>query len=473
MPDPNPVAEEVGKLPEEIDPNKAASPEELGVTGSAEGHDIAIDFGSALDEMAGKIHPKEEDESAEEKPGQNEEQHEQTEEKPAGEKTEVAAPAGAPKKEEPKPEERKDGSTQAERDADLNKFESGLDPHTKPKTRKIIDGIKAEATKARDRAEAAEKARAELEAKAADLEKRVSSTRLPEEVEKEISTLRDLVRQTSIERDPSIVAKYDTKIQANNALVLETLKKAGLPDAQVDALKKSGVTLNNIKGYIDQLESGKGADGKQYERDPETAEALREALRENGRLSKGREQEISEWKSNWEARQKTQQADQEKMIASANERQAKIFGEHVAKFDFLKPPPEPLDSDPPAVKKEKEKARTAFNDVVNKFGATCKQETSDPVTTAITAKVGLMYRDIVVPELMKRLSDRDSRIKELEAKDGAHKKAGAISKTVAPTPGAAKAKPYEPKDFSNDDNPFDGLIDSLASEAASKREAAS
>jgi hypothetical protein len=469
MPDPNPVAEEVGKLPEEIDPNQAATPEELGVTGSAEGHDISVDFGSALDEMAGKVPPKEEEEKSETK----EEAHEKPEEKPESEKTATSESAEGDKKEEPKPEEKKDGALQSERDADLKKIESGLDPHTKPTTRKIIDSFKSATAKARDRAEAAEKARVELEAKTADLEKRVSSQKLPDEVEKELSTLRDLVRQNSIERDPSIVAKYDTKIQANNTLVLETLKKAGLPDDQVNALKKSGVTLNNIKGYIDQLESGKGADGKQYERDPETAEALREALRENGRLSKGREQEISEWKTNWDSRQKAQQAEQEKFAASANERQTKTFGEHVAKFDFLKPPPEPLDSDPPAVKKEKEKARTAFNDVVNKFGATCKQETADPITTAITAKVGLMYRDLVVPELMKRLSDRDARIKELEAKDGAHKKAGSISKTVAPTPGAAKVKPYEPKDYSNDDNPFDGLIDSLASEAASKREAAS
>src|SRR5580693_136448 len=131
MPDPNPVAEEVGKLPEEIDPNKAASPAELGVTGSAEGHDIAIDFGSALDEMAGKIPPREEAQEAEEKPEHTEEPREKSEEKPEGEKTETAAPAEGHKKEEPKPEEKKDGAVlQSERDADLKKIEAGLDPHT-------------------------------------------------------------------------------------------------------------------------------------------------------------------------------------------------------------------------------------------------------------------------------------------------------------------------------------------------------
>lgn len=472
---PNPVPEEVGKLPEEIQPNASTTKEELGLSGSAESHDLQVDFGPAIDDMFSKNAGKDRDNESEKTEENKEADDDKVQESTDGEKTEAAPAVEADAGEEkPKPEadEPKKVADQkaVERDSDLKKFESGIDPHIKPKTRKIIDNMKAEATKARDRAEAAEKSRSELEAKVSDLEKRVSSTKLPEETEKELSTLRDKVRELNINQDPIIVAKYDKKIEANTATVLETLKKAGLPDATVASIKKSGVTLNSVKAYIDMLETGKGADGKQYEADPETAEQLRETLRENGRLSRGKEQEIADWRSNWDARQKDRGVEQQKYYEEANQRQTKAILEHTAKFDFLKPPPEPLDSDLPVIKKEKEKSRVAFNGLVNQFSQAIKKETADPVSQLIAAKVGILYRDLVTPRLQARATELEAQVKELQARIDANKKAGGVSKTVSATPALAKAKPYEPKDYSNEDSPFDGIIDSLVADASSKKD---
>lgn len=467
MPDQD--AEQEAKLIEELDPNKIATPAELGVTGTAEGHDVSVDFGSAIDDVVANM-PAKEDAAVVDEPD-NKEANESEEQKTEEGKTAVNSPVEAGKDQASEEAAKKpDDKSASDRDSDLNKFESGLDPHTKPKTRKIIDGIKAEATKARDRAEAAEKARSELETKAADLEKRVSSTKLPDDVDKELSSLRDTVRQLNIERDPSIVTKYDAKIEANTSLVLDTLKKAGLPDTAVAELKKSGIRLNNVKAYIDMLDTGRGADGKQYTPDPEAAAALREALVDNGRLSKAKDAEISEWKTNWESRQKTQQVDQQKYIEEANQRQSKAVLEHASKFDFLKPPPEPVDSDSPAIKKDKEKARVAFNGLVTQYSEAIKKETADPISQLIAAKVGIMYRDLVVPRLQEKAATLEARIKELEGRVSANKQAGSVSRTVSPTPVKTAPKKYDPADDINDDDPFGSVLDSLTRDAMTAKE---
>lgn len=472
MPDPD--TEKPGQLLEEIDPKNSATPEELGVSGSAAEHDLTVNFDDAIDQTFAGL-PKKEDDEAEKSYGKEEkpESVEGEEKKETADETEkkeeAAKPADDTKEQKPKAEEKPESKPEdkaaekpSDRDKDLNAISAKLDPHTKPKTRKIIDGIKSETVKARDRADLAEKSLTEAKSKIAELEKAASSKELPKELKEEIETLRDRVRELDITRDPQIIARYDKRIDDNTKVVLDALSRAGLPQERVDALKKSGVTLSSVKPYVDMIESGKGADGKQYTADPETAEAIREAIRDNGRLSKEKEKEIGDWKTNWDDRQKEATAKNDEVLKEANERRSKMVIEHRDKWDFLKEPPAPNDNDTPAIKREKEKARVAFNDIVAKYGESVKKETSSPIESAISATVGIIYRDIVAPELKKQLTASQAKVTELENQIKALKGAGSISKTVGATPGKTQRKPASSDADIDPDDPFGGIIDDLA-----------
>jgi hypothetical protein len=360
----------------------------------------------------------------------------------------------------------KQTDAQKARDADLDKLDSDVGEHVKPTTRKIIDSFKTNARKARDEAETA---RAETTALRAQLEE-AKKGGVPKEIEGELTALRDRVREVDALQDPAIIEKYQ---------ILDTLAKAGMKQPEIDVLKKRGLTVGTIKQYIDFIDAGRGPDtigpdGKkvaaiQHTPDPDTAESLREALRDNARLAKARDAEIDTWRAGHATRSQ-QQSEQIKQRAEATNRRAQDeVGKYVAEYDFLQKPSEPLANDPPAVKKVKQDAITAHNAAINLYAEAVKRDTGTVGDAYVHARVGVLLRDVVVPNLKKQRDALSKKLAEAEGELAKIKKAGSMSRTVSPAPRAPKeGEGNEPE--VNQDDPFGGIIDSLASSAAAKKQ---
>ena len=415
-----------------------------------EGGELISDFGDAIDKAAKKAGAFG-DKAAVEKPAGETEA--KADEKPAETDEEKATREAEEKKKAdesaaaPKPEDAK-----AKRDADLAAAAAKLDPHSSTKTKQLFNEQSKRISEARDRADALE---AEKKAIQAELDERKKAP-LPKEVETELTTLRDLVRELDVTRDPQLVEKYDSRIAANTETVMRALKEAGLSDAAAVKLQKAGLTLNNLKSYLEMIETGKAPGGEEFAADPDTAEKIREAIRENARLTKDKELEVAKLKTGYEERKKTEKASQDQIIADANKRWEADFKGHIAKWDFLKQPPAPDANDAPAVRKQKEAAISKFNESVNQFAAAIKKETSSPTEAVLSARIGILYRDQVVPRLAEQRDAAQSRIKTLEAEIAKLKGAGTLTKTVSSSPRQApKAEPVAGESF-------DDIIDANA-----------
>ena len=418
-----------------------------------EGGELISDFGNAIDEAAKKagvygdkaegVKPGDAAGTKEgEKPAETDEEKQARE---AEDKKKAAETAEAPKPEDAK----------AKRDADLAAAASKLDPHSSPKTKQLFTEQSKRISEARDRADALE---AEKKALQAELDERKKAP-LPKEVETELTQLRDLVRELDVTRDPQLVERYDNRISSNNESVIAALKEAGLSDAAAAKLDKAGLTLGNLKSYLEMIETGKAPGGEEFAPDPDAAEKIREAVRENARLAKDKEMEVSKLKATYEERKKTEKTTQEQTLAEADKRMRSEFNTHVGKWDFLKPPPAAEANDAPAVRKQKEAAITKFNEAVNQFGAAVKKETATPTDSAISARIGILYRDQVVPKLTEQRDSAQARVKALEAEIAKLKGAGTLTKTVSASPRQpTKVEPIEGEDFGS-------AIDAMARQA--------
>lgn len=480
MPNPEEIEQntEVSEQQAPVDTNEPASPEELGVGNRQSNEPFSpIDFDSIIDKASSGLpggpdplsdgKPKEQspsggseaneeakagDESAESSNAAPVEEEAQKEK----EKTEAAAPDSGKPKDEPAPE--------AQEIEEISKIEKQMSQHTSPKTKDLFNQVKKVA--ATERAEREKIAKELAELKKQSEQSKAEAGKLPKEVEEEINQLRDRVRQFDANSDPAIVSKYDKRIESNNEGIIKTLTDAGLPKEHAEALKKNGITLSSLKQYLDTLETGRGADGKQYEPDPDTAEKIRESLRENMRLSKDKDREISEWRANYDQRVKQNEETQRKSVEEATNRLNTEFNSHLSKWDFLKKPADILDTDVPAIRKEKEAAIKNFNDQSLAFADAIKKETSDPLNAQIAARVGIMYRDLVAPQLKNQLTAANKEIETLRGQIASMKKAGSASKTV----GASKPSGSAPKKEYTGGEGFDDIIDSVASQAMQDRQ---
>lgn len=456
-----------------VDQNTPATPEELGVGQRQSNEPFSpIDFDNIIDGAFANLTQQKAEEvvdnepPAAEPPAQEEpQQEEKTENAPAEApeaKTENAASEEQePKKEEAVPEQAKTEQKVQDANKELESIEAKLGQHTSPKTKKLFNEVKALASKERTERERISK---ELEDTRKQLEEiKKGREAVPENVNEELQQLRDRLRAFDANADPKIVEKYDNTINKNNDTIIKTLMDAGLPKEHADKLKKSGVTLANLKPYLDTLESGKGADGKQYDADPDTAEAIRETLRENLRLSKDKAREIDEWRVNYDQRVKQTEEQQKKAIEEATGRLNKEFETHLGKWEFLKKPSDIMDSDAPAIRKQKEEAINRYNQASLKFAETIKNETTDPLNAQIAARIGILYRDHVTPQLQNQLAEARKEIESLKAQVGKMKQSGSAAKSIGTT-----APRSTPKQNVNFDQGFDDIVDSLASEIANK-----
>ena len=373
------------------------------------------------------------------------------------EKGESSAGDEETKGEEDKAEETTTGETKP--DSDIDELRGQLDPHAKPATKKHFEVVAAKAAEARRRAEAAEAEKAKLSAELEEAKKRA----IPKEVEEEIAKLRDTVRELDVSRDPALVAKYDKRIEANNEKILTILQTHGFGKTAkgdpipgvVDALRKNGINRRTLEDKIAALEASDGENGEK-----EDAEEIRDLLRDNNNTLRQRTEEVQTLKTTYEQRRAAADADRVKMIEEGNKRVSAVVGTEAKKFDFLRAPPKVEANDAPAIRKEKERAIAAHNDRILKFSEVVKREASTPIDAAVLSRVGILYRDHVVPTLQSQLSTLNKENDALRAQMKGMKGAGDLSSKT----GAGKPRPA-PKQEADPGEDVGDTIDALARQA--------
>jgi DNA anti-recombination protein RmuC len=449
-----------------VDQGDQASPEELGVGQRQSNEPFSpVDFDSIVDKAFGaaqEAKPAEETVVAENAP--TDAKNATVEDKVEDETPKEEEPKDAAEvvKEEPAAKEDVKEEVKEETPKEIADIESKLGQHTSPKTKQLFAEVKNLASKERAEREKVSKELEETRKQIEELKKTTQS--VPKEVEQEIQQLRDKVRQFDANADPAIINKYDSVISKNNESIIKTLTDAGLPEAHAAEIKKKGVSLSSLKQYLDTLETGKGADGKQYEPDPDTAERIRESLRENMRLSKDKEREIESWKSGFEERTKKTEEEQKNSVEMATQRLNKEFETHIGQWDFLKKPSDVNDNDAPAIRKQKEDSIKQFNETALKYAESIKKETSNPLDAQIAARIGILYRDHVAPALKNRLSDAQKEIETLRSQVASMKKAGSATRSV----GTVSPRASQAKEVSIGDG-FDDILDNMTQQALSNR----
>lgn len=363
-------------------------------------------------------------------------------------------------KEEPAPKDGKETDAAptapaTTRDDDL-KHEMGA--HTHPKTRTVITKFQAAAKAARDERDAVIAEREALKKEREELTAKVKSAPAPKELEDEVKTLRERVRELDITKDPLIETKYDKRIASNNDSILEVLKSQGFGKSKVEkdgkveyvdnpasvsALVKSGLTLKNLQPYIKALED---------EGLIEEAEAIRESVRENMRLSRDKTAEIESWKGDHTKRQQareqqTKQASEERKASFTQQTDSQYRAEleQLEKnFPYLKQPPAPLATDTPAVQKAKQTAIDEYNAAAQKIEAEVKtlnpQAVAPEKVSEVVGKINasailaIALKTHVLPKVIKDLQTRDMRIKELETELEKIRGAGRMSRLQGASP---------------------------------------
>ncbi len=374
-------------------------------------------------------------------------------------------PVEAEKATETPPADQKAGNEATQAKEQPSDFETSLAkvqlaPHAHRTTKKAFDEVKgmarAKAAELEKRALAAEKEREELKTKLSQAP--AASTAIPKEIEEEVKTLRERVRELDIAKDPVIEQKYDKRISANEEGVIAVLKKNGFgmvkgaddkfvenPRA-FEQLKKQGVGISSLAATLKDLDA---ADPDKFPDAAADAESIRELLRDNSRLSREKTAEIETWKTNYGQR-KQQLETQTKAQA---EQQAKLFRDETAaqltaataeiekNFPHLKAPAAPLPTDQPAIGKAKQEALDAYNQAEAKVAEAIKS--LDPAglpPEKIPALVGRinssaiayhMLTNHVLPNVLKQLAAKDARIKALEEGTAKTKQAQTISSAHA------------------------------------------
>jgi hypothetical protein len=356
-------------------------------------------------------------------------------------------PAEAPKETQP-----------PQRDDDL-KLDVRQSAAMHPKTKKIIEERNQKIIAERNKAEALAKEKEEMAAELNRIREELKKGAVPKDVEEELGKLRERIRELDIVKDPSLEIKYDRPVAQNQEKILKVLQEFGVGKTQdgkddpeaVEALKQQGLNFKTVAPYIKKL-SEEG-----YE---EEAEELRELLRDNIRIKNAKEQEISEWKVNFDAKKQQaaqfSQQQQEKTTSEVREHASRILNSDISElskeFPFLNRPAEPVATDSPAVAKAKQDAIAAYDAAAKSISAAVAQLDPSKVTPdkfsevsgRITANAvqNVIIKQHILPRLMKDLAELRSRNSELEAKVGKIKTAGSLSRAhaaAATAPAGAKA----------------------------------
>lgn len=344
-----------------------------------------------------------------------------------------------------------------QRDSDL-KIDDRASAVLHPKTKKIIEERNQKVISERNKSEALLKEKAALETELNKIREDLKKSPIPKDVQDELAKMRQALREVDITRDPALKEKYDAPMAKNQEKIITLLKEFGLgqtadgkpdPDA-IEELKQNGLNFAGLAPLIKKL-SDAGEEG--------AAEELREILRENRQLEQGKAKEISEWQTNFDAKQAMTQ----RQRAELQERTASETREHANKalasdletlardFPFINRPADPLPTDSPAISKAKLDAIAVYDAAAKAVGeavAALDPSKAPPEKAAevngrftATAVQGIILKQHVLPRLMKELSELKTRNSELETKVGKIKTAGNLSRAhaaAASSPAGAK-----------------------------------
>lgn len=385
----------------------------------------------ADDGSEGEKDPVEEDKS-EDKDGDKPEG--KSEDKPEG-KTEEKVEDNSEKKEE-KPADPRD------KDLDIK-----LNPNVAPKTREVIETFKTKAQEARTERDALKKELDEAHAK-------LKEGGMDETTKKELEELRREVRNINIEKDPGLRLRYDQRITENESRIVGMLKKHGMPEASIEALKKSGMKMANLDETLKILNKAGYA---------EDEDEIREMLRENTKISREKQAEIEKIKSDYTAYQERQKAEEKRQSAEVSDRIRVEFDKNLkaigAEYPEFKCPPMPEENDTDAVKKVKLAAVEQYKKTFGEYIVKVNKLAEDGVQTFQTAAKGVAYMDYIVPSMKKQITDLKEKLAEAESQLGRVKKAGSMTKLVGSSKPSAQDR-KTPQASSIDD------LDSAFEEAA-------
>ena len=357
-----------------------------------------------------------------------------SEDKPEG-KTEEKVEDNSEKKEE-KPADPRD------KDLDIK-----LNPNVAPKTREVIETFKTKAQEARTERDALKKELDEARAK-------LKEGGMDETTKKELEELRREVRNINIEKDPGLRLRYDQRITENESRIVGMLKKHGMPEASIEALKKSGMKMANLDETLKILNKAGYA---------EDEDEIREMLRENTKISREKQAEIEKIKSDYTAYQERQKAEEKRQSAEVSDRIRVEFDKNLkaigAEYPEFKCPPMPEENDTDAVKKVKLAAVEQYKKTFGEYIVKVNKLAEDGVQTFQTAAKGVAYMDYIVPSMKKQITDLKEKLAEAESQLGRVKKAGSMTKLVGSSKPSAQDR-KTPQASSIDD------LDSAFEEAA-------
>lgn len=370
--------------------------------------------------------PEEEVEDPESTEGEEGEDGEKAAEKtPEAGKTQDSGAKVEPQVGKPaeKPVEKPAGT---DRDQDFN---IQLNPNVAPRTKQVIEEFKKKGIEARNERDAIRKELEEARAK-------LKEGGMDELTKKELEELRREVRSSNIEKDPGLRMRYDDRIKANEGRILKSFEdRFEVTPELLASIQKKGVNLNTMAKYVKQLEESG---------DVEAADEMREMLRENAKLTRGKAEEIAAIQKDYEGYQARTKAEDERQFNEATERFRGALVEDLqgigAKFPEFKRPPLPAEGDTEAVKKAKMDAVTKYDaefaTVVQKIKA-CGE---DQVLQFRTAAQGIVYRDHIIPSLNAKIADLTAQLESAKVSLGKIKKAGSMTKIVStPKPAEARA----------------------------------
>lgn len=376
--------------------------------------------------------------------GEKDQEEEDKSEDKAGDKPEGKSEDKPEGKTEEKVEDNSEKKEEKPADARDNDLDIKLNPNVAPKTREVIETFKTKAQEARTERDVLKKELDEARAK-------LKEGGMDETTKKELEELRREVRNINIEKDPGLRLRYDQRVAENESRIVGMLKKHGMPEASIEALKKSGLKMANLDETLKILNKAGYA---------EDEDEIREMLRENTKISREKQAEIEKIKTDYTSYQERQTAEEKRQAAEVSDRIRVEFDKNLkaigAEYPEFKCPPMPEENDTDAVKKVKLASVEQYKKTFGEYIVKVNKLAEDGVQTFQTAAKGLAYMDYIVPSMKKQITDLKAKLAEAEGQLGRVKKAGSMTKLVGSSkPSAQDRKTPQASSVEDLDSAFD------------------
>ena len=405
---------------------------------------------------------------------------EASKEKPKATETDPDKDKSDKDKVDPDPEKDKDKPKDPEPDEDHEVLEAEApggahaSVETKVNWKKLQDVAKSAKAQAATLRQEAETYKKELDTIKA------SGGAIPEELNNELTYLRQRIAELDISSSPDFQKKYDSQLSTIEEGIykeFEVMEATGLPAAKdivaklKEAIKESGgVTNYNWNNLLDLCEQHKLINGIQR-RKIEGKVANAESIAEQ------RESEVKKaGETSLQARERTQ-AERKKLVTDLDSH----IKEFTAKNEWTKPPVDPGEKATPEQKAEYEAEKKFYTEGSQKFmklvnsvlrsngivgGDGKAMPTPKEAIEAIFDSVRAQRLDKVLVKKDGEIKDLNTKIEELETELGKFRKAGnTTQKKSAPSSGAStKVEKPAPKSAREAMDSFDSDLDNFVKE---------